>query len=71
MHRHSIEFFKPLQAGHLFEWSDIKPDLKALQQVSIQKGGKRFAIHAECKVQDGKIFQVIKVALLPTIRELS
>jgi len=37
------------QAGYVFEWSDIKQDLKALQQVTIEEEDKRFAIRTECK----------------------
>jgi transposase len=59
------------QAGHVFEWSDIKQDLKALQQVSLEEDGKCFAIRSECKGHCGKIFQAVKVALSPTIREVS
>jgi len=57
-------------AGHVFEWADIKQDLKALQQVEIQENGKRFAIRSECKGHCGHIFQAVKVALPPTIREI-
>ena len=59
------------QAGHVFEWSDIKQDLKALQQVTIEEDGKCFAIRSECKGHCGKIFQAVKVALPPTIREVT
>ena len=58
-------------AGHVFEWSDIKQDLKALQQVTIEDGSKRFAIRSECKGHCGKIFQAVKVALPPAIREVT
>jgi transposase len=58
-------------AGHLFEWSDIKQDLKALQQVTIEEDGKYFAIRSECKGHCGKIFQAVKVAVPPTIREVT
>lgn len=58
-------------AGHIFEWADIKQDLKALQQVTIEEAGKCFAIRSECKGHCGKIFQAVKVALPPTIRELT
>ena len=58
-------------AGHIFEWSDIKQDLKALQQVTIEEHGKRFAIRSECKGHCGKIFQAVKVAHPPTIREIA
>ena len=56
---------------HRFEWSDIKQDLKALKQVEIEEGNKRFAIRSECKGVCGKIFQSVRVALPPTIKELN
>jgi len=56
-------------AGHVLEWSDIKQDLKTLSQVTIEEGSKRFTIRSECKGHCGKIFQAVKVALPPTIRE--
>ena len=56
-------------AGHQFEWSDIKQDLKALKEVEIQEGDTRFAIRSQCKGHCGKIFQAVKVAL-PTIKML-
>lgn len=59
------------KAGHVFEWSDIKQDLKALQQITIKENGKSFAIRSECKGHCGKIFQAVKVAFPPTIRELT
>ena len=57
-------------AGHLFEWSDIKQDLKALRQIEIHEGDTRFAIRSECKGHCGKIFQAVKIALPPTIKKL-
>jgi len=55
----------------LFEWADIKQDLKALHQVVIEEGEKRLAIRSECKGHCGKIFQAVKVALPHTIREIA
>ena len=58
-------------AGHVFEWADIKQDLKALQQVQIEEGAKKFAIRSECKEHCGIIFQAVGVAIPPTIRKLN
>ena len=55
---------------HRFEWSDIKQDLKALRQVKIKENGKCFAIRTESKGVCGKVFQSVRVALPPTIKEL-
>jgi transposase len=56
---------------HRFEWSDIKQDLKALKQVEIEENGKCFAIRTECKGVCGKVFQSVRVALPPTIKEVA
>ena len=57
--------------GHHFEWADIRQDLKALKQVEIEENGTRFAIRSECKGVCGKIFQSVRVAFPPTIKQLS
>lgn len=54
---------------HRFEWADIKQDLKALKQIEIEENGKRFSIRSECKGVCGKVFQSVRVALPPNIRE--
>ena len=58
------------EAGHCFEWADIKQDLKALQQVIIKDEGKSLSLRTECVGTCGKIFQAVGVAIPPTIREL-
>jgi transposase len=58
-------------AGHRFEWADIKQDLKALQEITIEDRGKTLAIRSECHGTCGKIFQAVGVAIPPTIRELA
>jgi transposase len=57
-------------SGHVFEWSDIKQDLKALQQVTIEENGKCLAIRSQCKGVCGNIFQSVGVAMPPTIKEV-
>jgi transposase len=57
-------------AGYILEWSDIKQDLKALQQVTIRENGKCLAIRSQCKGVCGKVFQSIGVAMPPTIKEV-
>jgi transposase len=57
--------------GHIFEWSDIKQDLKALKRITIEENNKRMAIRTQCQGNCGKIFQAVKVALPPTIREIT
>lgn len=57
-------------SGYSFEWSDIKQDLKALQEIVIEDNGKTLAIRSECVRSCGKIFKAVGVALPPTIREI-
>ncbi len=59
------------KTGHDFEWADIKQDLKALQEVTLEDNGKRLAIRSECQGVCGKVFQAVGVALPLTIREVS
>lgn len=58
------------QAGHSFEWADIKQDLKALQEISLDDNGKRLAIRSQCLGTCGKVFQAVGVAIPQTIREV-
>jgi transposase len=58
------------KAGNSFEWSDIKQDLKALQEITIEDGGKTLAIRSECLGTCGKVFQAAGVAIPPTIKEV-
>ena len=59
------------KAGHCFEWADIKQDLKALQEITIDDRGKTLIIRSECLGTCGKIFQAVGVAIPPTIREMA
>ena len=59
------------KAGHCFEWADIKQDLKAMQEITIEDRGKTLAIRSECLGTCGKIFQAVGVAIPPTIREMA
>lgn len=57
-------------AGHQFEWAEIKQDLKALQEVTVEENDKRLAVRTACLGTCGKVFQAVRVAVPPTIREL-
>ena len=59
------------KAGHDFEWADIKQDLSALQEITIEDNGKKLAVRSECKGVCGKVFQAVGVAIPVTIREVS
>jgi hypothetical protein len=66
------ELYRRLDAaGHSgLEWRDIKQDLEALQEVTIDDNGKKLSIRTQCLGTCGKIFQAVGVAAPPTIREL-
>ena len=57
-------------AGHHFEWEDIKRDLEALQEVTVEENGQSLAVRTACVGSCGKVFQAVGVALPPTIREI-
>ncbi len=59
------------KANHCLEWADIKQDLKALQEITIEDNGKRLAVRSECQGTWGKVFQSVGIAIPPTIREIS
>ena len=59
------------KAGYSFEWDDIKQDLEALQEVTIEEKNKTVAIRTECIGTCGKVFQSVGVAIPPAIREVS
>jgi hypothetical protein len=59
------------KAGHDFEWADIKQDLCALQEITIEDKGRKLAVRTECKGTCGKVFQAVGVAVPLAIRETS
>jgi transposase len=60
--------YRLVSQGLQYEWADIKQDLKALQEVTLEENGSTFAIRTECRGVCGKVFQAIGVAIPPTIR---
>ncbi len=55
-------------AGERFEWEDIKRDIKALQEMTIQDGGKTITVRSRTEGCCGKVFQAVGVALPPVLR---
>ena len=58
-----------LEAGHRFEWAEIKQDLKALQRVTLAEDDRRLSIRSRSQGVCGKVFQSVGVAIPPTIQE--
>jgi transposase len=66
------ELYRRIEAaGNSFEWSDIKQDLKSLQEVTLEEDDKRVAIRTQCQGTCGKVFQAVGVAVPPTMREIA
>jgi transposase len=57
-------------AGLQFEWQDIKRDLEAMQEITVEDNGKSLAVRTACLGTCGKVFQAVGVAPPPTIREV-
>ncbi len=55
-------------SGHRFEWEDIKKDLKALQETTIEDNGKRITVRSRTEGCCGKVFGAVGVALPPALR---
>ena len=58
------------KAGLQFEWEDIKHDLNALQEVTLEESGRKLAIRTASVGTCGKVFQTIRVAMPPSIRHV-
>ena len=54
--------------GLQLEWTDIKQDLKALQEVILDENNIKLAVRTECQGVCGKLFKATGVAVPPTIR---
>lgn len=62
---------KLVNQGLQFEWADIKQDLKALQEITLQENGATLAIRTECREVCWEIFKAVGVAVPPTIRAMT
>jgi transposase len=60
--------YRLVSQGLQFEWADIKQDLKALQEVTLEENGATLAIRTECQGICGKVFKAVGVAVPPTVR---
>jgi len=54
--------------GLQLEWAEIKQDLKALQEVTLEENGSTLVVRTECQGVCGKVFKAVGVAVPPTIR---
>jgi transposase len=63
--------YRLISQGLQYEWADIKQDLKALQEVTLEENGSTLAIRTECKGTCGNVFKAVGVAVPPTIRTIA
>src|SRR5512135_3630157 len=59
------------ERGHELEWADVIQDLDRLQGVEVEQDDKRFLLRSEVQGTCGKVFQVVGVALPPTVRQVT
>jgi hypothetical protein len=52
------------------EWADLIRDLDRLEEVEIEKDGKRFVLRSQTTGTAGKLFQAARVALPQTVRQV-
>jgi len=53
------------------EWASVVRDIDRLEEVELEKQGKRFVLRTEVQGVAGKVFQAAGVALPPTIRQVA
>lgn len=56
------------RSAHRFEWEDIKRDLKALQETTIEDNEKQITVRSRVEGCCGKVFGAVGVALPPALR---
>ena len=59
------------QHGMEYEWNDIKRDLIALQEVTIEEENKKLAIRTACRGTCADVFKAVGVALQANIKVLA
>ena len=69
----ALVLLKELQArmearGWRTEWSRLKADLDALEEITIENAGRTFVIRSRTRGDAGKALQAAGVALGPTVR---
>jgi hypothetical protein len=56
-------------AGLGFEWAEVLRDLDRLQEVEVEQDGKRFILRTPTTGTAGKLFQTLRIALPPNLRD--
>lgn len=57
-------------AGWSVQWSDVVRDLDLLEEIEVERQGRRFLLRTETKGVTGALFQAVGVALPPTVRRV-
>jgi hypothetical protein len=56
-------------AGLDFEWAELLRDLDRLQEVEVEQDGKRFILRTPTTGTAGRLFQTLRIALPPNLRD--
>jgi arginine repressor len=56
-------------AGLDFEWAEVLRDLDRLQEVEVEQDGKRFILRTPTTGTAGELFQTLRIALPPNLRD--
>lgn len=56
--------------GYEFEWYDVLHDIDALEEVEIEKDGKRFVLRSEAQGCCGEVFKATGVGFPPSFRQV-
>ena len=57
--------------GMDYEWYDIKQDLTALREVTLEEDLSKLAVRTTCRGKCADVFKAVGVALPPTIRSVA
>lgn len=69
--RHELEHRLANKAHSDIEWAQMLRDLDRVEQVEVEKDGRRFHLRTQAPGVAGKVFQAVGVALPPTIRRVA
>jgi len=54
-----------------YEWNDIKQDLTALREVTLEEDLSKLAVRTACRGKCADVFKAVGIAMPPTIRSVA
>lgn len=64
-------YFRLETHGWKPEWNQLRDDLDALQEITVQSGGKSFIIRSDAEGEAAKAIQAVGVALGPVVKSMT